>query len=93
MGLRLLAEQECYRTAQEVLDIVADTNGALIPLTQLFRIGNTGGFWLECLEFSRNMQKDIEEVTDAFTKQNVHFMVSVWPISAENEKNEAYQGI
>ncbi len=84
--------RECYRTAQEVLDIVAEHKRRAHPIDAVVQDWQYwGDFGWNALEFSPEYAEDIEEVTDALHKQNVHFMVSVWPNFGESEKNEAYQ--
>lgn len=84
--------KECYRTAAEVLDIVAEHRRRGHPIDAIVQDWQYwGDFGWNALRFSPEYAGDIEEVTDALHNQDVHFMVSVWPNFGESDKNEAYQ--
>lgn len=84
--------KECYRTGQEVLDVVAEHKRRGHPMDAIVQDWQYwGDFGWNALKVSPEYAENIEEVIDTLHKENVHFMVSVWPNMGESEKSEAYQ--
>lgn len=84
--------KECYHTGQEILDIVAEHRRRGHPIDAIVQDWQYwGDFGWNALEFSPDYAENIEDVVESLHKQNVHFMVSVWPNFGESEKNQAYR--
>lgn len=84
--------KECYHNGQEVLDVVAEHRRRGHPIDAVVQDWKYwGDFGWNALEFSPDYDETIEAMIESLHRQNVHFMVSVWPNFGESEKNRAYQ--
>lgn len=84
--------KECYRTGQEVLDIVAEHKRRGHPIDAVVQDWQYwGDYGWNALKVAPEYSENIEEMIDTLHKENVHLMVSVWPNLGESEKSEAYR--
>ncbi len=84
--------KECYHTGREVLETAAEHRRRGHPLDAMVQDWRYwGDFGWNALEFAPEYAENVEEMIQALHRQDVHFMVSVWPNFGESEKNKAYQ--